>query len=199
MVVSLTVSVNRKRKKTIKDLYNLLPTNKIIISWVKIKLHVLILYSNWLNLNLFIFFLNIAIIKGHEDEAVNSFFTNEVPELLVALGLLPVLRPAHHHSIVLQTPKSSNLDQVWCPISHVGGDDHLRETFHPLCLHQLTQRLQTKMHNWKFHFGTENVGRKAVYLSKGSKIPDLPSGLHYSCQGKFLEQQYLQWSGLCLL
>lgn len=50
--------------------------------------------------------------------------------------------PADHHSVVLQTSQSSNLDQVGCPVSQIGGDDHLREALHFLCLHQLPQRLQ---------------------------------------------------------
>lgn len=64
----------------------------------------------------------------------------------MVLRLFPVSGPADHHSVVLQTSQSSNLDQVGRPISQIGGDDHLREALHLLCLHQLTQRLQRGKH-----------------------------------------------------
>lgn len=59
----------------------------------------------------------------------------------MVLRLFPVSGPADHHSVVLQTSQSSNLDQVGRPVSQIGGDDHLREALHLLGLHQLPQRL----------------------------------------------------------
>lgn len=73
---------------------------------------------------------------------VGYSLTDEVAELLVVFRLSPVLRPADHHSVVLQTPQTPSLNQMGCPIPEIRGDDHLREALHPLCLHQFTQRLQ---------------------------------------------------------
>lgn len=52
------------------------------------------------------------------------------------------MRPADHHSVVLQTAQASSLNQMGRPIPQIRGDHHLREALHLLCLHQFTQSLQ---------------------------------------------------------
>lgn len=56
--------------------------------------------------------------------------------------LSPVVRPADHHGVVLQTPQAPSLNQMGCAVPEIRGNHHLREALHPLCLHQFTQRLQ---------------------------------------------------------
>ena len=63
-------------------------------------------------------------------------FTNEVPPRLVVFLLPPVAGPADEHGVVLQTPEAPRLNQVGHAITQVGGDHHLAEAFHFLCLHQ---------------------------------------------------------------
>lgn len=94
-------------------------------------------------LNAEINLIKTTFMKYHLKYSCHLWLTNEVPKLLVVVGLFPVTRPADHHSVVLETSQTSNLNQVGRPISQIGGDDHLREALHLLCLHQLTQRLQT--------------------------------------------------------
>lgn len=73
---------------------------------------------------------------------VQYSLTDEVPELLVVFRLSPVVRPADHQGVVLQTTQAPSLNQMGCPVPEIRGDHHLREALHPLCLHQFTQGLQ---------------------------------------------------------
>lgn len=73
---------------------------------------------------------------------MNENLTNEIAELLVVFWLSPFMWPADHHSVVLQTPQASSLNQMGCPVPQIRGDHHLREAFHLLCLHKFTQSLQ---------------------------------------------------------
>lgn len=72
----------------------------------------------------------------------NRRLANEIPELLVVFWLSPVVWPADHHGVVLQTPQAPSLNQMRRSIPQVRGDHHLSEALHFLCLHQFTQRLQ---------------------------------------------------------
>lgn len=125
----------------------------------------------------------------------------------MVLGLFPVSGPADHHSVVLQTSKPPNLDQVGRPISQVGGDDHLREALHLLCLHQLTQRLQIhserkdsrhSQYRWVMLYSHVCVITGSVWY-RLKAVPDLPSGPRCSCPGRFLELRCQRWLDPSLL
>lgn len=98
-------------------------------------------------------------------EMVLLSLTNEVSPALMILGLFPVAWPAGQNGVVLKTTQPSGLDQVWCGVPHVGGDDNLTEALHLLRLHQLPQRLWDCKKNINPDSNMPMVSKNAVLLN----------------------------------
>lgn len=84
--------------------------------------------------------------------------------MLVVVRLSPVVGPADHDGVVLQTPQAPCLNQMGCPVPEIRGDHHLRKALHPLCLHQFTQRLQEIREE-------DEVMRRLIHSSEEARRP----------------------------